>query len=62
MSEYSNAWIDMRHDTALNSHVREAPSGPAARPAGGLSAGPDGMYRWVGILASLVTDHPDSQP
>ena len=23
---------------------------------------PDGMNRWVAILASLVTDHPDSQP
>jgi hypothetical protein len=25
VSEYSNEWIDMRHDNALNTHVREAP-------------------------------------
>jgi hypothetical protein len=42
VSEYSNTWIDMRHDSALNRHVR-SPEGPVpaepTRPLPGLRVG-----------------------
>jgi hypothetical protein len=57
VSEYSSAWIDMRHDNALYSHVRAlrpsrlrsqelpGPDGPRRRSPAILVAG-EGFLNW----------------